>query len=619
MKFIDALLHEIEGAIISGNLVSVETERVELKDNSHGNSEWNEVFKTVNAFLNRNGGLILIGIREDSKTKKYSVPGFDFSSEEKLKTLKDAFVDDSGRPVDVSPNVQYETRNLLGKKVLLLSVEGLADDQKYLFFKGTAYERILTGDHKIPAPRIEAQQEYKRELTDARELRPVPGATLQDLDVDKLNDYIHLLNADVRVETIKPDIEAASSFLERQNMLRQGVPTLLGMLVCGKHPAEKLHFRSQLDAFVEVESAGIAQDKKIINNTVLQIIEQGIAFVNRNIQTGISTEQGGAKTFEYPERLVRECLNNSLAHRDYTLNQFVSVRITPGRHLKIRNPGRFKQQLLLVDTESPTPIRRIIPSSKATNPRLAKVLSVYDKWEGKAYGMATLTGACLNDRIDVPYYTFHPDEVELTIPKGPLVDAYMEALFESYSGYLAEKLDAEITVEQKRILTYFYKSELRNKEDRFTILLTKDNNHLQAVQSLEEAGLILRSPVGNQYYPVFVTDPVLFKTDFRKELRNLFGAPFQELSADYKEALAYIYERNHFAAIKYPSANEVGRNLWLRKGLGQTLEGYESHNRKVRYFINKLEKGGFLKRVDGSPKYQINHSFSANTDLFEIL
>ena len=617
MKFIDALLQEIEGAVTSGKPVSAETERVELKDNSHESSEWNEVFKTVNAFLNRKGGLILIGIREDPKTKKYSVPGFDFSSEEKLKSLRDAFGDDSGKKVDVSKNIRYETRSLLGKKVLLISIDALADDEKYLFFKGVAYERIITGDHKIPAARIESQREYRKELLDTRELRPVPGATLQDLDVDKLNDYIHLLNADVRVETIKPDIEAARSFLERQNMLREGVPTLLGMLVCGKYPAERLHFRSQLDAFVELESAGIAQDKKIINDTVLQLIEQGLAFVNRNIQTGVSAEQGGSKIFEYPERLVRECLNNSLAHRDYTIDQFVSVRITPGRHLKIRNPGQFKPQLLIVDTTTPEPIRRIIPSSKATNPKLAKVLSVYDKWEGKAYGMATLTGACLNDLIDVPYYTFHPDEVELTIPKGPLVDAHMEALFESYSGYLNEKLDAEITIEQKRILAYFHKSERRNKEDRFTILLTKDNNHLQAIQSLEGAGLIVRSTASNEYYPVFVTDPVLFKTDFRKELRDLFGADFQNLALDYKEALAYIYERNHYAVSKYPSANEVGKSLWLRKGLGQTLEGYESYNRKVRYIINKLEKGRFLERENSSPKYRINHSFSASASLFE--
>jgi len=617
MKFIDDILLKIETSITSGAFIQVESEKVELKDNSHFGSDWNEVFKSANAFLNTEGGVIIIGIKEvEMPVRKYMVTGFLSTNENKLKTISKQFQDDAGNPVDMSTNFRYEFKLFQGKNIVIVYIDSLADDEKYVFFNRTAYERVLTGDHKISQQKVDGQREYKAELIDTRELKTVPDATLDDLDIHKLNDYIHLLNSDYKTESIKASLGDAMSFMVRQSMIRDGKPTLLGMLVCGGSPGDKLHFRSQLNAFVEAAGLQVAQDKKNINDTVLQLMEQGIAYVSRNIQTGVSTEQGGKRVFEYPERLIRECVNNSLAHRDYTINQFVSISITPGLHIQIRNPGRFKQQLLLMDLNNEIPIRRIIPgNSKANNPKLAKVLSVYNKWEGKGYGMATLTGAALEDQIDIPYYIFHREEVALIIPKGKMLDEPMESLIESYNGYLSAKLSDNITTDQKRVLAYFYKSELRNREDRYTILLTKDNNHLRSIQALEQAKLIERHPASNELYPVFVLDRSLFRTDFRNELSEIFGRLFSELPSDSKEVLSYIYERNHFASKKYPSANEVGSKLWIRKGNADLLEGYEIYKRKVRNIINKLEKAGMLIRHLAKPEYIVNKDF-ARQDLF---
>ena len=340
--------------------------------------------------------------------------------------------------------------------------------------------------------------------------------------------------------------------------------------------------------------------------------------MTRNIQTGISLELGGTRTYEYPERLIRECVNNSLAHRDYSINQFVSISIVPNVHIKIRNPGKFKQQLIIQYPHHEIPVRRIIAgSSKANNPKLAKVLSEYDKWEGKGYGMATLTNACLEDKIDVPYFLFGFDDISLIIPKGKVLDENMEALFESYSGYIRHKLDGdEISMEQKRILSFLYKSELRNKEDRYTILLTKANNHLKALQTLEDVGLIFRHEKSDELYPIFLIDRHLFQKDFKTQLKKIFGERYAELPGEHKSVLGFIYERNTFAEDKYPSANEVGGKLWIMRGNADKLEGYEAYKRKVRKIINSLEEGGMLKRNNGKAQYFINQQFGGEPALF---
>ena len=577
MKLIDELLQQIEFCITNNVFVSIENEKIELKDNSHNKSEWKEVYKTANAFINTNGGVIILGVFEDRKNSKYVFKGFDFNNESNVKSIKEQYINDEKAKVDISNLIKFETKDFLNGQILCIYIDALPDDEKFVYYEGIAYERLITGDHKISDLKIESQKEYKSELIDTRELRVAPNATIDDLDVDKLNDYIHLLNSEVKSENIKSSIEDAKSFLNRTGMIREGIPTILGILVCGKVPGEKLHWRTQVDAYVESSAnVDIAQNKKIINNTVLQLMEQSLAFVYRNIQTGISTEKGGTKTFEYPDRLIRECINNSLAHRDYSIDKYININIVPGKHIQIRNPGRFKKQLLIHDLENIIPIRRIISGNpKANNPKLAKVLSVYNKWEGKGWGMASVIGACLEDRINIPYYIFHSwDELSLFIPKGKLVDETMEALFESYSGYISSKLEGlEVTTEQKRILTYFYKSEILNKQDRYTILLTKDNNHLQAIQSLQDAGLVYRHSTSNEIYSVFIIDRNLFKKSFFKELQEYYGESYILLQQDYKDVLSFIYEKNTFSLNKYPSANEIGGKIWIKKGNASVLEG----------------------------------------------
>ncbi len=623
MRIVDEILQKLEGFIETQSYGSLENEKLELKDNSHIQTEWTEVLKTINAFLNTNGGIIIVGIKEDTIQNKYLFTGFADHNEGKVKTIitNAQFNNDEGVSIDASAHVTFEVRNFLDGRVLVIFIDALADDEKFVTYKGKAYKRILTGDHQIPQALLEGQKEYKKELIDQRELKVVANATIADLDVSKLNDYIYLLNTETKLEHIKASIEDAQSFLIRQSMVRDTYPTILGMLVCGKEPGAYLHWRCQVDAYVDVPgSDDIAQNKKVINGTVLALMAESEAFVKRNIQTGISVENGGTRTFEYPERLIRECINNSLAHRDYSINQFININIVPGKHIEIKNPGRFKSQLLIVDiaVDNPTPIRRIVPNNpKANNPKLAKILSVYSKWEGKGLGMATVIGACLDDKIDVPYYVFTSDTLSLYIPKGKLVDENMQALFESYSGYISEKLDGEqITADQKKILSYFYKSQMLNKHDKYTILLTKDNNHLQAVQSLQDAGLIERHRVSTDIYSVFVTDDNLFKKSHARELKAIFGKQYETLTTDYREVLSFIYERNKYSLDKYPSASDAGTTLWIKKGNATKLEGYERYKRDVRRIVASLEKNKFITKVGGKSEYIVCSEYVSGNLLF---
>lgn len=622
MNTIDTVLQQLQQCLQTHTYRDLETDKIELKDLS-GGDDWRELYKSVCAFLNTQGGMVIIGVKETADKTAYRFHGFNPANEEKLKQLPVMFTNDLQQSLDLTEYIRpdlFEIRPFMDGRVCILYIEKLPEDKKYVMYKGTAYERKLTGDHKISQANVERQRELRTELEFARELREVEEATTDDLDVDALNHYIHRLNQGMKVETLKPDITSALSFLERKKFVVNGKPTLLGMLVCGRNIYDFVGGRCQVDGFVE-SPVQIAGNKKIYKDNIIPLLESSIGFVYTNIATGISTEKGGTTTFEYPERLIRETVNNALAHRDYSVNKFVNITISPGVHIEIRNPGTFRrEQVLRVEAEPP--VRRIIPIPKAHNPRLADVLKAFDRWEGKGWGMSSLTNMALDNLIDLPYYMLYAEQdVGLVIPKGKVLDEEIEGWLKSFEGYTFRKTNGrDLTEEQKTVLAYFYKSERLNRQERYTIALTPDNNHFAVITDLERWGLIFRHADSPVLYPIFLVDRTLVKLEFIDELRAIYGGDYDDLGVDYKDVLSVVYHFNKYGKnIKDINAAQVGDTLYFRRNQKiLDVKEYNDFKRKIRRVINQLTTKEYLqKSADPRPGYIINEKYNRSPSFFD--
>ncbi len=623
MKVIDNILTQLEECLTSNAFRELETDKIELKDLS-GGDDWKELYKSACAFLNTQGGMIIIGVKEKHDKSAYQLNGFRADNENKLKELPKQFTDDTGQPVDLSNYIRpdlFEIRDFMTERVCIVYIEKLPEDKKYVMFNGTAYERKLTGDHKINKENVEKQKEIRVELETVRELRHVENATLEDLDIDKLNDFIQRLNQGMKVETLKPDIQAAHAFLAGRKFVINNRPTFLGMLVCGRNIYDFVESRCQVDCFVTSEIQ-IASNKKIFKDNIIPLLESSIGFVFSNIATGISAAKGGTTVFEYPERLIRETVNNALAHRDYSVNKFVNITIHPNKQIEIRNPGKFRQeQIMQINGE--IPVRRIIPIPKAHNPRLADVLKTFDRWEGKGWGMSSLTNMALENQVDLPYYILYAEQdVGLFIPKGKVLDDEMEWWIKSFEGYIYKKANGrELNEEQLTALACFFKSERMNKVERYTIALTPDNNHFAVIADMETWGLIQKHPASPQLYPIYIVDRALIKFDFIDELRLLFGGSYDNLKSEVKEILNVIYHFNHFGKlIKDPNASQVGNFLFFRKHQVVTdVEVFNEFKRKIRRTVNTLTKNEFLLKSGEGPKtsHILNQNFKRTNSLFD--
>lgn len=621
MKFLDKILLKLEDCIKNNIYEPVETERIELKPTPPNLKSSDTLIESINAFLNTDGGIIIIGIIEDKKNNKYEFKGYHEDFESVLKSFSGIFSDEEGINLKLDEYLKnYEIRDFLTGRICALYVDRLPDNLKYAFFKGKAWERKLTGDHHITESKIQSHKEYKEEIKNSRELLPVKDASLTDFDIDKINEYIQLLNKEYKTETVKSDIQSALPFLTRKKFFTSNKVTTLGMLVCGKHIKDFLGWRCQVDGFVD-STFEVAQDKKSLVDNVIPLMEKSLSYVMKNIQIGVSYEKGGTTKPEYPEKLLRETINNALAHRDYSVDKYVNITIKPNESIEIRNPGYFKKQLLIEDNNHEIPIRRIIPDSKPLNPKLADILKIFDKWEGKARGMSNLVNETLNNKIDLPYYRFYSKEdLGLFLPKGKLVDDEFEILLKSFDGFIEKQLKGgnPLTEEEKAVLAYFYKSENANKDYRHTIMLTPDNNHFRAIGRLEKHKLIFKHPKSHDLYPVYLVHRQLLKEDYEDELRKIFGATFDSLNPDCRSVLCEIYKYNSFNRQVTISANQASTNLFLRKHKSiENIREFDNFKRKVRTIINQLEKGKFIVKKDSKYQYLINKLYKRKPSLFD--
>ncbi|NDP22448.1 MAG: hypothetical protein GZ091_15395 [Paludibacter sp.] len=613
MEYIKEILFTINNCIESDTFIDVEKSNIELKDLSTGN-EWASLKETLCAFLNTNGGYVICGVRE--RNKKYIFRGFDRKNEGGLIDLQNKFFKNSdGVLLDLSDYINFDYINFKDGEVVIIKVNSLSDDLKYVKFNEIYIERKLTGDFPISTSRVLQQIEYKKEIENSKEIAFVENAELKDLSLDKINQFILLLNQSYKKESIKPSLNKAKQFLENRHFIKNDKVTTLGMLVCGEDPFKFLENRSEVDCYYDTSSS-ISKDDKDFQGDVLSLMDDALRFVWGHIRTGRVIEDGGKSVPEYPEELVREMINNSLAHRDYTINKFATVIIEPGKYLQVKNPGAFKENIKITNVETVIPIRRLIPGiPESKNPKLASILKAYDKIESQGRGMASLVNATLANYVDLPFYDLKDNStISLTIPSGKLLDEETESWINSFENYITNKLKDKITFEHKIVLAYFKKSEIHNRNRLYTILLSESNNHLDIIDQLRNCVLIYEHPASTENIPVYILDRELMKSNFNNELIELLGDAFIHYDVTIKNILNILFRYTKYNKLPVKPASITPEIYILENGKYIDPKKFESLGRKIRGNCKKLSEKGVLEKTQNGA-YRLNLNFK-NDGLF---
>lgn len=599
-----------------GTFEQLESEAIEIKTVPPSRGKWDEIRISICAFLNQHGGTIILGVKEvqSKTTKRYEFTGWDDNQESNLRDLRKGFTDDSDRDLDLTDRVSFSIVPFLDGHLALVYVTELSADRKFACFEGQAYRRVATADERITPEQIEQQRQYRESLHYSRELGVVADSTEREIDLNLLNDFIQKINERGKIETLKDSWDSARILLENKSFIKSGKLTILGALVCGTYPADRLGFRAQVHCYTQLflaEATGrdtvIADDKYDIRGNLQTLLDEGLGYLQRSILIGIRADRGGTRSPQFSLDVLRESFNNALAHRDYSINRQVIVENRPGESIRIQNPGSIPRQFVVDIGDVFTPYKVIVPESKAKNPKLADCLRFMIKWEGRGKGMSDLVNACLRNEIDVPYYELKTEEVVLVLPHGRLIDERIKRWFDSFSGWILKKRNGEaLSDDELRTLSYFVKSEWAHRLGRHTILLSRNNNHQKTLHTLIASGLIELHPFRHDRYECFRPARELMRDDYREELLEFFGKWHDLLDRFSRQILYAVYRFETFSKEQRSSAKRVSYDLEPMAD----AKYFSAFDRKVRKRFNDLHKEGFLTKLPGvRSAYVLNRNF----------
>ena len=302
-------------------------------------------YDTISAFANKYGGIIIFGINENNNFIEQDV--YDVNDLQKQVTK---LCVDSMEP-KIRPEFLPITYN--GKKLLAVQIKEIPQNQKPCYYKNAgmhrgSYIRIGESDEPMTEYEIYCLKSYKDGVQE--DLRPIKRATREDLDKEKLKDYLEL------VKSQKPNLAKFSDekILKLSGIIENSTgivyPTLSGLMMFGEYPQGYLPQLFVACVVVPGVKLGVEgargqrfNDNKRIEGTLDEMLDQTLEFIRRNIGTIIVIDNNGKRENipEYPMKALREAVANALIHRDYSLSResaYIYVQIYDDR-IEIINPG----------------------------------------------------------------------------------------------------------------------------------------------------------------------------------------------------------------------------------------------------------------------------------------
>ncbi|MDX8431257.1 MAG: ATP-binding protein [Candidatus Algichlamydia australiensis] len=299
-------------------LKKIEGKCLEFKENT---SSMKQVLKTIVAFANTSGGIIIFGIKD--KTKEVVGLKNPLLDEEKITNT----VFDSIAPL-IIPNISICT--FRKREVLLVKVPHLPGPY-YLKSEGIehgSYVRFGSTNRK----------------SDAETLR-----NLKLLAESKYFDELPLTSGELDQELIKKTFSDCGKKINQHHFEDLGIYTthfgekvssIGGGLIFGKRPLPLFP-----DSMIRCACFQGKTKEKILDTLDIKIplilsIDEITRFIKRNSYKKILiTANRGVEVLEYPEEVIRELVINAIVHSDYsTKGSHIQIAIFSDR-LEITSPG----------------------------------------------------------------------------------------------------------------------------------------------------------------------------------------------------------------------------------------------------------------------------------------
>ena len=405
-----------------------------------------DIVRHIIAFANANGGVLAIGIEDDS-----SLAGFTLSNSHTLEEYQTAIMQYC-RPL---PSISYK-KIPYGKNtneyVLLLCIETSVNQVIRKYPNNEVYLRLLDNSIELDHEQI-TKLEYDKGQRFFEEIE-IPDATIEnDIDDEIVKNYCKKM----KISTEKP----IKSILDARGLIRNNHLTNAALLLFGNNPTKflpqaRIHFiRYNGMKRLTGERINIIKEATfdLAIPKLLHAVSEFIRSQMREFQFLDTNGQFKVIT-EYPEFAWFEGIVNALTHRDYSISgDQIRISMYDDR-LEIFSPGKLPNIVTLENMKY---------TRFSRNPKIARILSEFGWVKELNEGVNRIYDEMQEFFLNDPIYSEPNNRAVLLVLENSITSRQARAV-DKISDLLSIKWD-KLSSQEHLILQYLYtQNQITTKE-----------------------------------------------------------------------------------------------------------------------------------------------------------
>ncbi len=408
-----------------------ESQQIEYKKST---ANLKDVLQTICAFLNGDGGSVLIGVEDNG-----NLVGQEVSDKTKreigIEIAKIAPYSNS------SVEIFYVQFSEI-KQIIVFHVTTDSTKRPYTY-NGRAYIRVQSDTLLMPPEHYQHLTLSNTQFKDQWEDEPLSHVTLNNLDIEEIISTIKegVLNGRIPEGYETKDPEKA---LKHLGLLQNNQITRAALILFGKSP--EIIFPQCILRLARFRGTDKSEfiDNKQIHGNVFKLIRSALSFANMHLPIASTFSKTSIKREDkplFPISILREAITNALCHREYNYTGgSVSFAIYDDR-IEIWSYGLLPPGLSIDDLGE---LNQSIPRNR----RIANVLYYHKLFESWGRGIRLIIDGCVAAGHPLPVYSINSGGLLLTMPTALTTEAD-----------ISKKMDCkDLTVRQQEIIILLKKT-----------------------------------------------------------------------------------------------------------------------------------------------------------------
>lgn len=407
-----------------------ESDTLEFKKST---AQLKPAFETLCAFLNGDGGTIVIGVSPSS-----NIVGQDVTDNTKQEI--------AAHITKIEPAVQFDISYIKvpqGKQLIIIQTPK-GDHCPYVYH-GRAYQRYQSSTSLMSQHRYEQLLVERGQLNHEWDDQIAMNYSVNDLDEEKILEAVHhgIMKKRLPASTIKKEL---SHMLEQFHLLENGELKKAAVVLFGKDTlAHYPQCELRMARFKDTTRHEFL-DSNIIHGNLFYLLNEGELFAKRHISVAAKITSKSFRRVETPQipyDVVREALINALCHRNYIMRGGSVGLAFYSNRIEVLNSGGLQAGMTIEQIKK--------GYSNPRNKRIAFVLHRCGYIEHWGRGVDEMIKGCISAGLPEPVFENETMEFKVIFPlSDQALEAEKEGVIELPRDLTGKQLDIiKVLTDQK--------------------------------------------------------------------------------------------------------------------------------------------------------------------------